>query len=100
MKNAILLFCVLFSTISYSQNLLKQEKNLEKFFDQNLQSEVDKNNIAGATITIIKDGKTLFQKGYGYADIANQKKVDGKNTLFRVASISKLFVCPIIILKK
>ena len=92
MKNVIFLFCLFFCALGYSQNQLIQEKNLEKFIDQQLQTEVDKNNIAGATITIIKDGKTLFQKGYGYADIANQKKVDGKNTLFRVASISKLFV--------
>jgi len=39
----------------------------------------------------MKDGQVLLQKGYGYADLKAQKPVDPNSTIFRLASISKLF---------
>ena len=48
-------------------------------------------DIAGATIAVVKDGKLLFAKGYGYADVKNKKPVSAQETLFRPGSISKLF---------
>ena len=44
-------------------------------------------DIAGAVVVIVKDGKVLTQRGYGYADIASRRKVDPETTLFRVGSI-------------
>jgi CubicO group peptidase (beta-lactamase class C family) len=48
-------------------------------------------DIAGAVVVIVKDGRVLTQRGYGYADIAGRMKVDPETTLFRVGSTSKLF---------
>ena len=48
-------------------------------------------DIAGATISIVKDGKLLFAKGYGYADVQKKQPVSAQETLFRPGSISKLF---------
>ncbi|WP_458118705.1 serine hydrolase [Paenibacillus sp. Z6-24] len=48
-------------------------------------------HIAGAVVTIVKDGKVVLNQGYGYADTAQQKKVDPDTTLFRIGSVSKLF---------
>jgi CubicO group peptidase (beta-lactamase class C family) len=48
-------------------------------------------DIAGAVVVIVKDGRVLTQRGYGYADIAERQHVDPVNTLFRAGSISKLF---------
>ena len=90
MKNLIVLFFILTINISYAQ--IDNEIALEAFFDKLIQTEVDSNNIAGATISIVKDGKVKFQKGYGYADIDKGVKVDGKNTVFRIGSVCKLFV--------
>ena len=39
----------------------------------------------------MKDGNILLQKGYGYADLKSKKRVDPSTTIFRLASISKLF---------
>ncbi len=48
-------------------------------------------DIPGAVVTVVKDGKVVANKGYGYADLATRKPVDPDTTLFRIGSISKLF---------
>ncbi len=47
--------------------------------------------VAGAVVVVVKDGQVLFQKGYGYADVAAHKPVDPETTLFRPGSVSKLY---------
>jgi len=63
----------------------------EAFLDGIVPQQIERDNIAGATIAVVKDGKLLFVKGYGYADVANKKSVSAEETLFRPGSISKLF---------
>jgi CubicO group peptidase (beta-lactamase class C family) len=46
--------------------------------------------IPGLAISIVKDGKVIFMKGYGVREIGKPEKVD-ENTLFIIASNSKLF---------
>jgi CubicO group peptidase (beta-lactamase class C family) len=48
-------------------------------------------DIAGAVVVVVKDDKVLCEKGYGYADVATRRLVTPDTTLFRLASISKLF---------
>ena len=48
-------------------------------------------DIAGAVVAVVKDGKVLTERGYGYADVANHTPVDPQRTLFRPGSVSKLF---------
>ena len=33
-------------------------------------------DIAGAVVVIVKDGKILVERGYGYSDVAGRKPVD------------------------
>ena len=47
-------------------------------------------DVPGLAIVVVKDGKTVVMKGYGVTDISTQQKVDA-NTLFMIASNSKLF---------
>ena len=47
-------------------------------------------NIPGLSIAIVKDGKTVVMKGYGVKDVESKEPVD-ENTLFMIASNSKLF---------
>jgi CubicO group peptidase (beta-lactamase class C family) len=65
--------------------------DLETFLDALIPSQLRNRNIAGAVISVVKDGQLLFQKGYGYADIEAKKRVLPDQTLFRPGSISKLF---------
>jgi CubicO group peptidase (beta-lactamase class C family) len=53
--------------------------------------QIERSDIAGASVLVMKDGNVLLQKGYGYADLKSKKPVDPSSTIFRLASISKLF---------
>ncbi len=61
------------------------------FFDGIIPQQLDRENIAGATVSVVKDGKILFAKGYGYSDVASKAPVSPEKTLFRPGSVSKLF---------
>lgn len=65
--------------------------DVETFLDGIVPLQLSRNDIAGATVSVVKDGKLLFAKGYGYADVQNKKLVSPQETLFRPGSISKLF---------
>ena len=65
--------------------------DVEAFLDGLVPLQIKQADIAGATISVVKDGKLLFAKGYGYADVKNNKPVSPQDTLFRPGSISKLF---------
>jgi CubicO group peptidase (beta-lactamase class C family) len=65
--------------------------DFETFLDALIPSQLRNRNIAGAVVSVVKDGQVLFQKGYGYADFEAKKPVLADQTLFRPGSISKLF---------
>ena len=48
-------------------------------------------DIAGAVISIVKDGKVLYQAGYGYADVEKRRPMDPERVMTRIGSTSKLF---------
>ena len=61
------------------------------FLDGIMPQQLGREDIAGAVVVVVKDGKTLFAKGYGYSDVAKKIPVLPDGTLFRPGSISKLF---------
>jgi CubicO group peptidase (beta-lactamase class C family) len=61
------------------------------FLDGLMPQEIEHADIAGAVVAVVKDGKLLFAKGYGYSDVAKKTPVSPETTLFRPGSISKLF---------
>jgi CubicO group peptidase (beta-lactamase class C family) len=67
------------------------KQDLEAFFDGFVPIELQRDDIAGAVVMVVKDGKVLLAKGYGYADVKNKKPVTVDATLFRPGSISKTF---------
>src|SRR5216684_3491451 len=68
-------------------------QDFETFLDALIPSQLQNRDIAGAVVSVVKDGQVLFAKGYGYADFAAKKPVLADQTLFRPGSISKLFTC-------
>ncbi|GIL39352.1 FmtA-like protein [Rhodospirillales bacterium TMPK1] len=64
----------------------------EVWLDGYMPYALQKGDVAGAVVVIVKDGKVLLQKGYGYADVAAKTPVDPERTAFRPGSVSKLFV--------
>ena len=67
------------------------QADLTAFFDGILPLQLERSDIGGASVLVMKDGNILLQKGYGYADVKAKKPVDPASTIFRLASISKLF---------
>jgi CubicO group peptidase (beta-lactamase class C family) len=63
---------------------------LETYVDGLMTSYLTNREVAGAVIAFVADGKILFKKGYGYADVAKGIPVDPDATLFRPGSVSKL----------
>jgi CubicO group peptidase (beta-lactamase class C family) len=51
----------------------------------------------GAAIIVVKDGKTVFRKAYGMADVANQVPL-APGTTMRIGSITKQFTAAAILL--
>lgn len=64
---------------------------LEAFLDELLERQMEEHHIAGAAVSVVKDGELFFAKGYGYADIENGFPVDPEQTIFRIGSVTKLF---------
>ncbi|HKW34914.1 MAG TPA: serine hydrolase domain-containing protein [Candidatus Acidoferrum sp.] len=67
------------------------EADLSAFLDGLIPQQIEKGDIAGAVVAVVKDGKVLFEKGYGYADAEKKTPVSPQDTLFRPGSISKTF---------
>lgn len=65
---------------------------LEAWLDGFLEAGMAEDHVAGATVSVVKDGQLFFSKGYGYADEEARIEVDPAVTLFRIGSVSKLFV--------
>jgi len=57
--------------------------------DKQIESFMQKWNIVGASVAVVKDERLIYSKGFGYADLEKQVEVQPKH-LFRVASVSKL----------
>jgi len=64
---------------------------LEAFIDGVMAAQMKSRHIPAATISVVKDGKLFFAKGYGFADIEKKTPVEADKTMFRVGSTSKLF---------
>jgi len=65
-------------------------EDLEPWLDGLMNYALERGDVAGATIAVVKDGQPLFKKGYGYADVAKKAPVT-PDTMFRIGSIGKLF---------
>lgn len=65
---------------------------LETFIDGLAAAGMQAHRVAGMTVSVVKDGELFFAKGYGYADLERRIPVDPEQTLFRVGSVSKLYV--------
>lgn len=64
---------------------------MEAFLDKELGREMEKHHIAGAAVSVVKDGELFFTKGYGSADLEKGIPVDPEQTIFHVGSVGKLF---------
>jgi CubicO group peptidase (beta-lactamase class C family) len=65
--------------------------DLNAWLDGYLPYALQSGDIAGTVVAVVKDGKVLTERGYGFSDIERRTPVDPEKTLFRPGSVSKLF---------
>ncbi|KGQ18018.1 Beta-lactamase [Lysobacter dokdonensis DS-58] len=67
------------------------QADVEAWLDGFMPYALEQTDVVGSVVVVVKDGKILLNKGYGFADLAKRTPVDADKTLFRPGSISKLF---------
>ena len=79
----LLVFCT-YSLLSFGQ--LKESQEIDSIF-----KEWRKQNVPGGAIGIIKDGKLIYAKGYGIADLEHDIKIT-PSSVFNIGAASQQFV--------
>ena len=85
-KKTLVFALYLSSVFTFSQN-----SNLN-----NLLTSFEKENKAMGAVSVFKDGKEVFFKSFGFADIKTKAKAD-KFTKYRIGSITKTFTATVIL---
>ena len=57
-------------------------------FENSVRDLLQKYSIPGGAIALVRDGKLIYARGFGYADVENKTPVQ-PDALFRIASVSK-----------
>lgn len=92
-----LLLCICLYQEGFSQRVPLNSDTLsslaiQEFCDGLLKGLMSEHEIPGAVLVVVKEGETLFSKGYGFADLEQKSSVNPDSTLFRIGSISKLLI--------
>jgi N-acyl-D-amino-acid deacylase len=57
-------------------------------YDQTITDFMRKHAIPGGAVAVVRDGRLIYARGFGYADVENKTPVQ-PDALFRIASVSK-----------
>lgn len=68
-----------------------QPADVSAFLDAFFEAQMEALHVPGAVFLMVRDSTVLVTKGYGYADLEANRRVNPATTLFQVASVSKLF---------
>jgi len=90
---SIKLLCLVWVSMIFNHIILAQSKPVSKDdylleLDEKIPAWLEEFIVPGAAIALIDNGEVIFQKGYGYADVKNQVKINSQ-TGFNIGSISK-----------
>ncbi len=64
-------------------------KTLIQSIDEIVAEYMDSEHLPGVAVVIVKEGRTIYQQGYGFAHQPDQTPVNPEATIFRIGSISK-----------
>lgn len=79
-----------FALLAAGHSFSQQPKFVTDSLDKYIEEGMKRWEIPGLAIAIVKDGKVIVSKGYGVRETGKKETVD-ENTLFIIASNSKLF---------
>lgn len=66
-------------------------ERLEAFVDGVVTTAMEDHRIPGVVVSVVQHGEILLEKGYGFAREPERVAADPHESLFRIASISKIF---------
>ncbi len=75
------------ASAAYNQSTGPRVEQLVSF-DRLMHDFLRENRVPGAAVAVTDQGKLVFARGYGYADVATRDEVQ-PTSLFRIASLSK-----------
>jgi len=64
---------------------------LAAFVDSVITAEMRREGVPGAAFVFVREGRVVYQRGYGLADVAAHRAADPETTIWRIGSISKTF---------
>lgn len=68
----------------------RSDEELARFFDDYIARTMRSLDVPGGALIVVREGRPIFAKGYGHADVAAKRPVDVERSLFRAASVSKI----------
>lgn len=81
------------SSVSYAaaNPSVSKLNDISAFIDGFANGKIKSGEVPGMAVAVVKDGKIIFKKGYGFANIKTKMPVDPDNTVFCIGSAGKLF---------
>jgi len=70
---------------------------LDRLVDSVMRSGMAAEKIPGGAVLIMDRGRIVLERGYGVADVASQRPVDPRTTLWPFASITKVFTATAVV---
>ncbi|HYF38739.1 MAG TPA: serine hydrolase domain-containing protein [Gemmatimonadales bacterium] len=65
--------------------------NLGRLLDSAMTQGMARDNIPGAAFILVKNGRVVLARGFGYADLESRRAWGPERTIFPIASITKVF---------
>jgi len=87
---AVVIAIVMWAPVGRGAELSTKAQDALRVFDQWVAARAADREQPGLSIGIVREQELVFAKGYGYADLNNRMPATPQ-TLYRVASITKLF---------
>ncbi len=84
------IFFILISSFPSLAQKVYSKKDPLRGFDEFIVKVMEEWRVPGLAISIVKDNKVIYSKGFGYRNVAERLKVTPK-TLFAIGSCSKAF---------
>lgn len=88
---ALLFFLIFCSRVWAGELPAITEETVTHWADSVFEPAIERNQLTGAVISVVKDGALIMTKGYGLAQATHAGPVDPYNTRFRIGSITKTF---------
>jgi CubicO group peptidase (beta-lactamase class C family) len=90
---ALVLALLTFTWAAYSQNECQNDQLLTTL-DEYIQQVKEGWEIPGMAVSVIKDGKMVFSKGYGIKEMGSNAPVES-SSIFQIGSVSKSFTAAV-----